>query len=76
MEWNYYEAISKSPIPPSPSISLIYADQRRLQFDIETVKKKHKLQKLLNFVTNDSMQSSFSDVMVNYCKRNGAFLYN
>ena len=55
LEWDYYTALSKSPIPPSPSISLIHADQRRLVFDMETVKKKHKLQKLLKFITNESM---------------------
>ncbi len=26
LEWDYYTALSKSPIPPSPSISLIHAD--------------------------------------------------
>ena len=76
MTWDYYTALSKSPIPPSPSISLIHADQRRLVFDMDTVLKKHNLKGYNDIITNESMQSRFSDVMVNYCKRNGAFLYN
>ena len=76
IETDYYSALKKSPIPPSPSISLIYADMKRLQFDIDTVKKKHQQQRYLNFINNELMQNSFAEVMINYCKRNGAFLYN
>ena len=76
IEMDYYSALKKSPIPPSPSISLIYADMKRLQFDIDTVKKKHQQQRYLNFINNELMQNSFAEVMINYCKRNGAFLYN
>ena len=76
IEMDYYSALKKSPIPPSPSISLIYADMKRLQFDIDTVKKNHQQQRYLNFINNELMQNSFAEVMINYCKRNGAFLYN
>ena len=54
-KWDYYTALSKSPIPPSPSISLIHADHKRLTFDCETVKKKYKMQRLLTFINNDAM---------------------
>ena len=76
-KYSYYEALKEfQPLPPSPSVSLIYADQKRLEFDLKTPKRKKAYQKMLNFITPETMQNMFVDIMLNYTKRNASFLYN
>lgn len=77
-QWDYYTALQNSPIYPNNSISTIRADQDRIKFDLEVTKQRDniKMLELGRNVTTKSMQKRFAEVMINYTKRNGAFVYN
>jgi hypothetical protein len=67
--------LEASPTPPNSSVGTIKADQGRINFDLDVTKLK-KVAQRGQILAQSSMQKRFSDVMITYHKRNGAFIYN
>ncbi len=79
---DYFAALEESLNPPNTSVGTIKADQTRIKFDLEVLKKTNDYQKSYKELKigdkqlQQMMQKRFASVMTTYHKRNGASTYN
>lgn len=79
---DYFTALEESPNPPNTSVGTIKADQTRIKFDLDVLKKTNNYKntyrelKIEDRKLQQLMQKRFASLMTTYHKRNGASTYN